>query len=73
MSEENDYDRKEKVVQTEQSFSVSVKQTRGTDVRDQDEVDMSWKMERKPPREALDDLASDIIAVMSRLRDTDNE
>lgn len=73
MTDENDYDRREKVVKTEQGFEVEINHRRGTDTRDDDTVRMTWKMERKPPRAAFEDLTRDVKATMGQLRETDDD
>lgn len=73
MTDENDYDRREKVVETERGFEVEISHRRGTDTRDDDTVRMTWKMEQKPPQDAFMDLTRDVKATMGQLRETDDD
>lgn len=69
MSESDDYDTREQVVQTERGFTLEISHKRGTDVRDQDEVSATWKLESRPRPQACSDLAADVRRTMSDLRE----
>lgn len=66
---DDEFDRREEIVQTERGFTIDVSHKRGTDVRDQDEVSATWNMEHKPPENAFTELVHNLESTMERLRD----
>jgi len=68
MSDDEEFDHREEVVQTERGFTLSINHKRGTAVRDEDTVNVDWKLDRLPPEDALAGLAQDVVETMESLR-----
>jgi hypothetical protein len=70
MTENTDeFDTREKIVQTTQGFQLSIMHQRGTGVRDQDEISVTWDLEHRPTNADIRDLSKTVEREMEVLRD----
>lgn len=68
MTDPDDYDTTEKIVQTSHGYELTVKHKRGTGTRDQDSVKMAYESESIPAGAELGQIVHDVTATMADLR-----
>jgi hypothetical protein len=68
MTDDDEFNTRKEVVQTERGYSLEISHQRGTDVRDQDEVAITWHFDQRPMQQAVSDAVNDVTEAMGDLR-----